>query len=239
MGVLFGERLSAVNERDDISSSLSEVFSYIDRCMDYLIKKKREDAAWLGLLSAAIIFFIGIIGVAIVNIFTEMSATNYFIEHPDFIFVYLTLFTALSTSIGLLTYFWAKKKYAKEYVPWKKTLTELKKKFAEGNSEGENLIETTLKLIDQTNLWFLDVMKYKSQEALTYGLIAFLITAPVSLYSNIGLPIAVVIGIIVWFYFRNEKRKEAAQEIQRFNAYKKKFEDGKDFFLETLGENPT
>lgn len=228
-----------MKEGDEVSSSLFEVFSYIDRCMDYLIKKKREEAMWLGLLSAAVVFFIGVIGVVIVNIFTGMSATNYLIEHPDFRITYFTVFIALSTSAGLATYFWAKKRYIKEYVSWKKVLTELKKKFAQGNSEGENLIETTLKLIDQTNLWLSDVMKYKSGEALTYGLFAFLITALVSLHSTIGIPIAVVIGTIVWLYFRYEKRKEATEEIQKFNAYRKKFEEGKDFFLKTLGENET
>jgi hypothetical protein len=228
-----------VKQGDEVSSSLSEVFSYIDRCINYLIKKRREEAVWLGVLSAAIIFLIGIIGVVIVNIFTGMSATKYFIEHPDFIVVYLTLFITLSTSIGLLTYFWTKKKYTKEYVPWKNVLVELKKKFAEGNSEGENLIETTLKLIDQTNVWLLDVIKYKSQEALTYGLITFLIIALGSLYSTIGLPIAIVIGTVVWLYFRYEKQKETSEEIQKFNAYKKKFEEGKDFFLKALGENET
>ncbi len=228
-----------MKQGDEVSSSLSEVFSYIDRCINYLIKKRREEAVWLGVLSAAIIFLIGIIGVVIVNIFTGMSATKYFIEHPDFIVVYLTLFITLSTSIGLLTYFWTKKKYTKEYVPWKNVLVELKKKFAEGNSEGENLIETTLKLIDQTNVWLLDVIKYKSQEALTYGLITFLIIALGSLYSTIGLPIAIVIGTVVWLYFRYEKQKETSEEIQKFNAYKKKFEEGKDFFLKALGENET
>jgi hypothetical protein len=228
-----------VKEGDEVSSSLTEVFSYIDRCMNYLIKKSREEAMWLGFLSAAVVFLIGVVGVVIANFLTEMSATNYFIEHPEFRVIYSASLISLGSLVGLATYFWAKKKYTKEYVPWKKTLAELKYKFAGGNSEGENLIETTLKLIDQTNLWLSDVMKYKSQEALTYGLFAFLITALVSMHSNIGIPIAIVIGTIVWLYFRYEKRKEASEEIQKFKAYKEKFEEGKDSFLKALGENET
>jgi hypothetical protein len=225
-----------VKARDEIFSSLFEIFNHMERLVNYLVRKRRDEAGWLGILAAILIWFFGVIGVVIVNFLTDNYATKYFIEQPGSNLIYFGFLLALSFPIGLITYFYAKKRYTEEYVPWKNTLNRLKTTVAESKAEERNIIETTLQLLDQTSAWFLDVMKYKSEEALTYGLVAFLITAFISANSPIGVPIALLIGVIVWLYFRYEKRKETAQQIQTFKAWKKKFEEGKDYFLKSVSE---
>jgi len=223
-----------VKTKDEVFSSLFEIFNYIERLIDYLIRKRQDEAGWLGFLAAILVWFLGVIGVVIVNFLADMYATKYFIEHPGSNLTYFGFLLALSLPVGLITYFYAKKRYTEKYIPLKNTLSGLKKTVAERKVEEANIIETTLQLIDQTSVWLPDVMKYKSEEALTYGFVAFLITALVSANSIMGMPIASLTGVIVWLYFRYEKRKESMQQIQTLEAWRKKLGEVKDYFLKSV-----
>ena len=91
--------------------------------------------------------------------------------------------------------------------------------------------------MDQMSDWVPKLLRYKSDEALGYGFAAFLVVAFISLLfsaSSVGLPISLLVGVLVWLYFRNEKRKEVKGQIQEFKAWKRKFEEGKSAFLETV-----
>jgi len=224
----------AVKETNEISSSLFEIFSHIERLIDYLVRKRRDEAEWLGILAAVLVWFFGVIGVVIVNCLADMYATKYFIEHPGSNVIYFGFLLALSLPLGLITYFYAKKQYTKEYIPWQNTLKRLEKTVAESKPKEPTIIETALQLMDQASAWLPDVMEYKSEEALTYGIVAFLITALVSANSVIGIPIASLIGVVVWLYLRYEKRKETTQQIQTLKAWRKRFEEGKDHFLRSV-----
>ncbi len=211
----------------------------MDSLVDYLLRKRREEAGWLGVLAAVLVWFFGVIGVIIVNLLADMYATKYFIEHPDSNLIYFGFLLALSVPLGLMTYFYAKKRYTKEYLPWKKTLNELRKTITESRTERTSrtsVTETTLRLMDQINAWIPDLMKHKGEEALTYGIVAFLLTAFISANSTLGMPMALLIGVIVWLYFRYEKRKETAHQIQMLRTWRKKFEEGKDYFLKGIDE---
>jgi len=223
-----------VKTKDEVFSSLFEIFNYIERLIDYLIRKRQDEAGWLGFLAAILVWFFGVIGVVIVNFLTDMYATKYFIEHPGSSIIYFGFLLILSVPVGFMTYFYAKKRYIEEYIPWKNALNGLKKTVDESKTEETSIIETTLKLMDQTSAWLSDVLAYKSEEALTYGLVAFLLTALVSASSPIGMPIASLIGVIVWLYFRYEKRMETAQQIQALKVWRQKFEEGKDNFLKNV-----
>ena len=225
-----------VKGRDEIFSSLFEIFTRLEGLISYLMRKRRDEAGWLGILAGMLVWFFGVIGVLVVNFLADMYVTKYFIEHPGSNSVYFGFLLALSIPIGLTTYLSAKKRYTKEYTPWKNALKGLKKTVAESKAEEASIVETTLQLMDQTSSWLPDVMKYKSEEALTYGFVAFLLTALVSANSSVGMPIALLIGVIVWLYFRYEKRKETAHQIRTFKAWRKKFEDGKDYFLKSVQE---
>jgi len=225
-----------VKGRDEIFSSLFEIFTRLEGLIGYLMRKRRDEAGWLGILAAMLVWFFGVIGVLVVNFLADMYATKYFIEHPGSNLVYFGFLLALSIPVGLTTYLSAKKRYTKEYIHWKNALKGLKKTVAESKAEEVSIVETTLQLMDQTSSWLPDVMKYKSEEALTYGFVAFLLTALVSANSPVGMPIASLIGAIVWLYFRYEKRKETAHQIRTFKAWRKKFEEGKDYFLKSVQE---
>jgi len=220
--------------RDEIFSSLFEIFNNIERLINYLIEKRRDEAEWLGALVGILVWFFGVIGVVIVNLIADTYATKYFIDHPGSNLIYFGFLLALSLPLGLITYFHAKKRYTEEYIPWKNTLHGLKKAVTQKKAEETSIIEKTLQLIDQTSAWLPDLIRYKSEEALTYGLAAFLLTALVSANSPIGMPIASLIGVMVWLYFRYEKRKETDQQIKELKAWRQKFNEGKSNFLKSV-----
>jgi hypothetical protein len=220
--------------RDEVFSSFFEIFNNIERLINYLMEKGRDEAGWLGALAGILVWFFGVIGLFIVNLFADMYATKYFIEHPGSNLVYLGFLLVLSLPIGLITYFYAKKRYTEEYIPWKNTLQKLKKTVTENKAEEADVLEKTLQLIDHASAWLPNLMEYRSEEALTYGLVAFLLTALVSANSPIGIPIALLIGVMVWLYFRYEKRKETDQQIKELKAWRQKFEEGKGNFLKSV-----
>lgn len=240
-----GETLEQEKARDELFSSLSEIFGYMERLVNYLIRKRRDEARWLGVLTAVITWSFGVIGVVIVNFLADNYATKYFIEHPGSNLIYFTLLLALSIPIGLTAYFYAKKRYVEKYMPWKKTLDEVEKSLAENEVREKSVVEPTLQLMDRTSEWFSETVKYKREEPLIYGIAAFLITAFVSAYSPLGLPVSLrlpvslLIGVIVWLYFRYEKQREIAQEVKTYEAWRKKFEEGKESFLESITEGGT
>ena len=228
------ENLGLAKARDEIFSSLLEVFNNIEKTINYLLEKRRDDAGWIGVLAGILVWFFGVVGLFVVNLFADMYATKYFIEHPGSNLVYLGALLALSVPIGLMTYFYAKKQYTKEYIPWKNTLDGLRKRLTENKAEEASILEKTLQLIDQTSAWLPNLMRYKSEEALTYGFVAFLLAALVSANSPVGMPIASLIGVMVWLYFRYEKRKETGQQIKELEAWRRRFEEGKGSFLKSV-----
>jgi len=228
------ESLEPVKARDEILSSLLDIFNKIERMINYLMDKRRDDAGWLGALAGISVWFFGVIGLFIVNLFADMYATKYFIKHPGSNLVYLGALLALSLPTGLITYFYAKKRYTEEYVSWKNTIHGLKKAVTENKAEEASVIEKTLQVMDQTSAWLPDLMRYKNEEALAYGFVAFLLTALVSANSPLGMPIASLVGVMVWLYFRYERRKETDQQIKELEAWRRRFEEGKGSFLKSV-----
>lgn len=223
-----------VNLNNEIVSQLSEVLEYMEGLVDYLMSKRREDARWVGILSVMLVLFFGLFVALIANLLADNFVTRFFVEHPGSNLIFLVFLSTFSIVTGVIAYFYAKKKYIKPYIPWRRTLSEVRKEVVKG--EEKNILELALQLVDQASTWFLELVKYKDEEAFTYGLVAFFITALISAYSPIGLAISLLVGTCVWLYFRHEKREEAARQIRRFKALKKRIEKRKASFLEGINE---
>jgi hypothetical protein len=230
-----------VEERNSVLSSFSDIFRSMERIDDSFIAIKRNGARYTGIVAAGLVVLLwGMIGIPVIlnHLFpiptgpTGLPETYWLFSRAAFISVpILTLIT------GVVTYFCVKKSFIKPFVSHKMKLQELTKAIKEKKTEETNVIEKTLQLIDQISGWAPKLISYKSDEAQAYGLAAFLLVAFVSFLSGtwfVGLPVSLLIGIIVWLYFRYEKRKEAVLQIQEFNAWKQKFEEEKNAFLETV-----
>jgi len=221
---------------DEIVSSLYDVLEHMEGLIDYLMSKRRDDARWAGILSAMLVLFLGTVMVLIVNFITENSVTRFFVDHPGSSFIYLAFLSTCSVITGVIVYFLLRIKYVKPYVPWNKALSELRKATVEHELKDKSIVETAFQLMDRVNIWFSELVKYKNEEAFTYGLAAFLIAAFILAYSPLGLPVALLVGTGVWLYFRHEKREEAAQQIRKFKAWRKRMEEGKEALIKGIAE---
>ena len=233
--------ISATNQRNVTLSSLSEVHDSMERIDDSLIAIKFNEARWAGILAGGLVAILWtFIGIPLLStLFSPLPAAsaNVTTVSYSFLLIGLILLPTLSLSSGFLTYSYAKKTYAGQFVAHKKTLRELKKTIREQKVKEMSVIEKTLQLMDQMSDWVTKLPQYKSDEAFAYGFAAFLIVAFVSLLTetwSIGLPVSLLVGVLIWLYFRYEKRKEAEQQVQEFKTWKRKFEEGKSAFLETV-----
>jgi hypothetical protein len=220
--------------RSEIFSWLAEVFEGLDRMASSFIAAKRNDARWTGILGGGLVLiFLGILGLPLI----DNAYPEYLYENPS-IFLFLELLVAIiSLLIGFLTYIFARKRYTRKFVTWKEIIQQLRKTVMEHSEKNVNAIEKTLQLMDQMSDWVPKLLNIKSDEAFAYGFGAFLLVAFFSLAFELmplGLFFALLIGTIVWVYFRYEKRKEAEQQIREFKSWKQKFEEGKASFLETV-----
>ena len=226
--------LETEEARNKIVSSLLEVFEGLDRMANSFIAAKRNDALWTGVLGGGLVLiFLGILGLPLL----DNAYHEYLYENPV-IFIFSELLVAIiSFLIGFLTYTFTRKRYIRNFVSWKEIIQQLRKTIVEHSEKNVNVIEKTLQLMDQMSDWVPKLLNIKSDEAFAYGFGAFLLVAFVSLAFELmplGLLFALLIGAIVWIYFRYEKRKEADQQIREFKNWKQKFEEGKASFLETI-----
>jgi len=198
------------------------------------IAAKQNEARWVGVLAGGLVLiFLGILGVPLINI----AYHEYLGENPSISLFLMLLVAALSFFTGFLAYVYARKRYTRNFVSWKDIIQQLRKAVTEHSRKDVHVIEKTLQLMDQMSDWLPKLLNYKNDEAVAYGFGAFLLVAFISLAFELmplGLLFALLIGAIVWIYFRYEKRKEADQQIREFKSWKQKFEEGKASFLETM-----
>ena len=233
--------IPATDARNGTLSSLSEVYDSMEQIDDSLIAIKLNEARWAGILAGGLVAilwtFIGIPLLSTLFSPPQQASANVISVNASFLFIALFLLPTLSLSSGFLTYSYAKKLYAGQVVAHKKNLRNLKKTIREQKVKETSVIEKTLQLMDQMSDWVNRLPKYKSDEAFAYGFAAFLIVAFISFMTEtwaIGLPVSLLVGVLIWLYFRYERRKEAEQQVQEFRAWKRKFEEGKSAFLETV-----
>ena len=219
--------------------SFSEIFRSMERIDNSFIAIERSAAQYTGIVVGCLVLLFGSIGITVLLNYlfpvtpgTQLPETFYLLSRAVAISV-----TVISIISGLFAYYLAKKSYAKPFLLHKTAIQDLEKAINENKAKETNILEKTFKLLDQMSSWIPTLTPRKSTEAHAYGIAAFLLVAFVSFFSGtwfVGLPVSLLVGVIVWLYFRNEKRKEAELQISEFRTWKKKFEEEKDSFLETL-----
>jgi hypothetical protein len=226
--------------RSEVLSALSEVFGIMGRMDDYLIAARLGEARWTGVFAGGLISVLwAVIGMSLISVLFPVPGGPGSAPGVDPVFLLGTLipFLILGPLAGFLTYYYTKKSYTRKFVSHKTTLQKLGELIREQKIKDANVVEKTLQLMDQMSDWMPKLLRYKSDEALGYGFVAFLVVAFISLLfsaSSTGLPISLLVGVLVWLYFRQEKRKEVEEQIQGFGTWKRKFEEGKSAFLETV-----
>ncbi len=136
---------------------------------------------------------------------------------------------------GALTYFLLKRRHEAQLKTLSSLIIEMKKiqneeQKNETGGGGQGITEPALTLAEKIVTLVPEIVRKRNQDSLIFGVAAFLFTFIFS--GNAGA--AIVVGVIVWLYFRYEFRKTYEQEISKLEEQKRTFEQRKKDFLENL-----
>lgn len=112
-------------------------------------------------------------------------------------------------------------------------INEMKKRMAEAQQSpgsGRGFTEEALSLAEKIMTLLPELVRKRNQDSFLFGIVAFIFT--VTLSGN--LAVGILVGVIVWLYFRYETRKTYDKEISKFEDQKRIFELRKSEFLESL-----
>ena len=91
-----------------------------------------------------------------------------------------------------------------------------------------NLLEKMIRLLPE-------VKRMRYSEASLYGVIAFLLSLLITAKSgSFGMGISLLIGVLIWLYFRYEATIEYERELARFEKWQEKLEEQKREFIANL-----
>ena len=95
---------------------------------------------------------------------------------------------------------------------------------------GEGITEDALSLAEKIMTLLPELVRKRDQDSLLFGVVAFIVAGIVG--SN--LAVAILVGAMVWLYFRYETTKTYEQETSKFEEQKRIFEQRKKDFIATL-----
>jgi hypothetical protein len=222
-------------QRQEIQSSLKMIVETSEKWLGRLKRRERRARVAVSFLTTMLVFFV--LGASILSILLLRYGFGY-LNH---LFSTPSLADTLAASIfliglvsGLTTFFLLRRAHRGQLNELTSLIDEMKKKLGIGDlpksKEGEGITEDALTLADKLLTLLPEMVRKRNQDALLFGVTAFVLTTTFS--GNIG--IAILVGVIVWLYFRWETKKTYDQEISKLEDQKRVFDQRKNEFLETL-----
>jgi hypothetical protein len=222
--------------RQEIQLSLKSIVESSDNWLGRLKKRElhvRLASSFLTTLLAFAIVGGVLLGVVVIE-FGAFGGLPHFLQQPilDYSVAGAVLFAGLIS--GIATYFLLKRKHDAELNELSSLIMEMKKieegqqKKTNGGSSGA-ITENAISLADKIFMLLPEIVRKRDQDSMLFGVVAFII----ALFGG-NFAVAILIGVIVWLYFRYETRKRYEEEISKFEEQKKVFEQRKKDFIETL-----
>ncbi len=227
--------------RNEIESSLNSIAESSQNWLGRLRKRQREVRLITSFLTAILIFFATLIVATIVILVSahvlaptmspttvSNNFTNFLNQHPSFIFDVAAPAFLTGPVSGIATYLLMRWKHEQRMKKLAALIAQMNKKImAQDQSAGP--LEDAFSLTEQIFTLLPDLVRSRKQDSLLFGFVAFIVAL---IGGNIGS--AILVGVIVWIYFRYEFGKNYEQEISKFEGQRKIFEQRKKDFIETL-----
>ena len=201
--------------RESIKNTMSEIFGFSQKWYEYLETQDRNERISYAILIGLMILFL-----------TFFS--RYFIEIVGY--SQLQVFLAgllLGVTGGVASYFIIERVQKPRFSELSDALAEMRRA-----KENQNLLEKTLHLIDRMTECLPEVKKRRREDSFMYGVAAFILVSFLRTTTFPGLN--VLIGVLVWLYFRYEATKDYEREVSRFEEWRRRFEQQKRDFVEGL-----
>lgn len=219
-------------QRQEIQLALKSIVESAERWLGRLRKREFQIRLASTFLTTVFAFLIVAISILffVVARYGFTTLRSMFFQTPGVMAVRIGELVGLSLLAGLLsgavTYFFLRSEQNARLKELSSLISEMKKVNSAG---GAGITEGALLLAEKLVTLLPQLVQKRNQDSLVFGVLAFVIA---SFFGNI--PVALLIGVIVWIYFRYEFRKNYEQEIAKFEEQKRVFEQRKIDFLETL-----
>jgi hypothetical protein len=210
----------------NIQVSLNSIVDSSTRLLQHLRSRERSVRIASSLLTA----FLGLGILAIVGSILSQSTLYYlFFFHPRVGTAVLgSSFFAMVTS-GIITYLLLKRRHEARLKELSSLIIEMQKA-GQQSATGHGITEDAISLVDRITTLLPEFVRKRHQDSLLLGLVAFVIADIIAR----SLPVGVLIGALVWLYFRYENSRSYEREISRLELQRRDFEKRRNDLLEKL-----
>lgn len=226
------------NHRQEIQSSLNSIVESSDKWLESLRRREfRVRLAGSFLTGSLVLMVVG--AAAILGFYlSQGEEIDDFFEQQSLAFQFSLLGAAAAAGLisGILTYFFLKRKHDNRLKDLSSLITEMKKKTNEQQQnnanvgEGEGITKEALSLAEKIVTLLPELVRKRKHDSLLFGAVAFIVTNIV--ISN--LVVAIIVGVLVWLYFRHRTKKSYEHEMSKYEEQKRVFEQRKKDFIDTL-----
>jgi uncharacterized membrane-anchored protein YhcB (DUF1043 family) len=229
------------NRRQEIQSSLNSIVESSDKWLESLRRREfRVRLAGSFLTGSLVLMVVG--AAAILGFYlSQGEEIDDFFEQQSLAFQFSLLGAAAAAGLisGILTYFFLKRKHDNRLKDLSSLITEMKKKTNEQQQqqqnnanvgEGEGITKEALSLAEKIVTLLPELVRKRKHDSLLFGAVAFIVTNIV--ISN--LVVAIIVGVLVWLYFRHRTKKSYEHEMSKYEEQKRVFEQRKKDFIDTL-----
>ena len=226
------------NRRQEIHSSLNSIVESSDKWLERLRRREfRVRLAGSFLTGSLVLMAVG--AAAILGFYlSQGEEIDDFFEQQSLAFQFSLLGAAATAGLisGILTYFFLKRKHDNRLKDLSSLITEMKKKTNEQQQHqnnanvGEGITKEALSLAEKIVTLLPELVRKRKHDSLLFGAVAFIVTNIV--ISN--LVVAIIVGVLVWLYFRHSTKKSYEHEMSKYEEQKRVFEQRKKDFIDTL-----
>ncbi len=210
------------NSQQEILSSLNSIIGVSERWSEYLRRRQARVRLAKALLSGLLVWF-GSNAVAVALILTSYSM-EYFAQNRDFVLATFGSLAVLGAIGGGVSYLLLGRRQNLRLGELSNLVAQMK-----NNNESQSITETALSLAENVLTLLPELIRKRNHDALLFGIVAFIIASIVA-----RPPIGILVGVLVWLYFRFETSRTYEREISKFEEQRRNFEQRKKEFLESL-----
>ena len=206
----------------EIFASVEAIGRIGSRWSEYLMRRERRLVVAKSLVYGGVVFFV-LVAAVIAYAVSQYDITGLLAHKGDFVpYFEAAVFTGVATVVASLVVL------NRRTEPKLKEVSELVEQLKAGpggHEEAWKALAATRKMLDILP----EIARPKTQDALVYGLLSFVLAAIVA-----RAPIGIAVGLAVFLYFRYEGQKTYQTELSRLEEQRKIFEEKMQSFAQTL-----
>ncbi|MDA4112302.1 MAG: hypothetical protein OK439_07150 [Thaumarchaeota archaeon] len=207
-----------------IQSNLDSIVDIAEKWLRRLRGRRKQVKLATAFLTTLLVFF-GFAAFTFGYILTQYSF-SFFSLHPSIILTLLALIGIASILSGVVSYFGLGRKQDARLDELAGAINEIKKR----NSENHGAMTADVLSFAEKIITLLpELVRKRNQDSFLFGIVAFVLTV-----LPAKPPLALLIGVLVWLFFRYEMNKDYEKEVAKFEEQRQIFERRKQEFLETL-----